>query len=169
MSITTYCIKINLIYELDILMFLSVLRRGDGFAVSVLDLMSFSCYSKRDVVHHHRCGLSPWIQRCHIQPILAGDRAWRVQSSTASEHVASWWRGGGCGIRKKGNVQKHRPPRPVVPTRCDIWGATFKQVVKPPPTKRANLFWNAFVYFYSTREEGGVRWLLARGHAADVI
>ena len=74
--------------------------RKKVFAVSALDLMSSCFYSQRDVVQH-RSRLSPWIPWCHIPPIFAGDRPWRVQSSTASEHVASWWRGGGCGIGER--------------------------------------------------------------------
>ncbi len=75
-------------------------HKRECFVVSALDLMSSCFYSEGDVVHH-RSRLSPWIPWCHIQPIFTGDRPWRVQSSTASEHVASWWRGGGCGIRKR--------------------------------------------------------------------
>lgn len=119
--------------------------QGRRFCVSAF----FFFFSEWDVVH--RCSqLSLCIPWCHIQPIFTGDRPWRVQSSTASEHVASWWRGGGCGIREKGNVQKHRLACPLV--SHTLWhpshaAGTLKQVVKPPPTERANLLWNAFVYF----------------------
>lgn len=170
MSIATYCIKnksnlwtecsprlIFLFSSSPLLCNISTSRRGRKKILLFLHqtrchpVFFFVCffYSERDVVHHCS-GLSPCIPQCHIQPIFTGDWPWRVQSSTASEHVASWWRGGGCGIGEKGNVQKHRLARLLVPTCCDIpvmLLETLKQVVKPPPTKRANLLWNVFVYF----------------------
>lgn len=48
----------------------------------------------------------------------------------------------GVETGKKGNVQKHCLARHLVSTGCDIPvmpPGTLKQVVKPPPTKRANL------------------------------
>lgn len=58
-------------------------------------------HSERGVVRH-RSRLSLRIPRCHNQPVFTSDRLWRVQSSAASEHVAGWWRGGGCGNEEKG-------------------------------------------------------------------
>lgn len=90
------------------------------FVVSALDLMSPCFYSQRDVVHSLLSLRIPW---CHIQAVFTGDRARRVQSSTASEHVASWWRGGGCGIRKRAtskSIALHvlSFPHAVTPESC---------------------------------------------------
>lgn len=62
-------------------------------------------HSKRGAVRH-RSRLSLQIPRCHNQPVFTSDRPWRVQSSAASEHVAGWWRGGGCGNGEKGQRPK---------------------------------------------------------------
>lgn len=62
-------------------------------------------HSKRGVVRR-RSRLSLHIPRCHTWPVFTSDRPWRVQSSAASEHVAGWWRGGGCGNWEKGQRPK---------------------------------------------------------------
>lgn len=62
-------------------------------------------HSKRGVVWR-RSRLSLHIPRCHTWPVFTSDRPWRVQSSAASEHVAGWWRGGGCGNWEKGQRPK---------------------------------------------------------------
>lgn len=163
MSITAYCIKnkINLIYEVNILQDSSLSlcfrpscstalaeERSQGKRFCCLELMSSCFYSKWDVVEH-RSRLSLCIPWCHIQPIFAGDPPWRVQSSTASEHVASWWRGGGCGIRKRATSKNIAlcvllfPHAVTSESRC--WN--IKTGCQAATNKRANLFWNVFVYF----------------------
>lgn len=176
MSITTYCIKINLIYELNILyssfslhplLLWTKITKGEGFAVSALDLMSSCFYSKRDVVHH-RSRLSLWIPWRHTQPILASDRPWRVQSSTASEHVASWWRGGGCGIRKRAtskNIALHVVLFPHAVT-CESCCWNIKTGCQGATNKKSKSFLKCICLFLK-QEEGG--WLLARGHAAEAL
>lgn len=82
MSILKYCIRINLIYELDwtlnILAFFflqphHLMRNHCGFFFFAVELMSSCFYSKRDAVHH-RSALSLCIPWCHIQPVFASDQ-----------------------------------------------------------------------------------------------
>lgn len=64
--------------------------------------------------------LSHRILRCHIQPVPARYRAWQVQRAASSEHVASWWRGGGCGIWKRATSKSIGPlfPHAVTSPSC---------------------------------------------------
>lgn len=75
-------------------------------------------------------------------------------------------RGGGCGFSEKGNVQKHRPPRPsrclTAPTH-----ATLKQVVRLPPTERANLLKCVCLFEEKKKKKWGA--FLAWGHAAEAL
>lgn len=52
--------------------------------------------------------LVPW-----RSPRSAPDEPWRAQKAALLQNMSrAGERGGGCGFGEKGNVQKHRPPRP---------------------------------------------------------
>lgn len=83
-----------------------------------------------------------------------------AKSSAAPEHVASWWEGRWVWIRRKGQRPKasastsFSPPNPPPPH------ATLKQVVRPPPTERANLL-KCVCLFEGKKKKWG--WLFGSG------
>lgn len=98
----THCIKIKDVWNQDwfVFMWCSSCCTARGAAVS-RDLMFPALKVRRRRAEPALPQLSLRMQRGRIQNILARCWAWRVQSSTAREHVANWWRGGGCGIMKR--------------------------------------------------------------------
>lgn len=148
----------------------SLRHKGEGFLLFLLWTWCHPVFTQRDVVHH-RSRLSLWIPWCHIPPIFAGDRPWRVQSSTASEHVASWWRGGGCGIRKRAtskNIALHVLlfPHAVTSKSC-CWN--IKTGCQAATNKKGKSFLKCICLFLKQKRRGGGGWLLARGHAAEAL
>lgn len=115
-------------------------------------------------------GLSLQISRCHIRPVFARYRPRRVQNSAASEHVASWWRGGGCGIKKRATSKSITPrvllfPHAVTSQSCSWNAKTGCQAA----TNGKSKFLLKWIYLFLT---WGVEEGLAGGHAAgafDVI
>lgn len=77
----------------------------NDFAVSVAGSVSssFSLQARRRAAS--LSAVSPHPAVPHLA-VFTSDRPWRVQSSGASEHVAGWWRGGGCGNWEKGQRPK---------------------------------------------------------------
>lgn len=157
MSITPYCIKINLIYELNIL-------QDSSFSVRV------SLSSWREITREKRLLFLLWTWChpvftlsemlftlcCHCgshgaifnpsSPVIGPDgcKAALLQNmSRAGEEEV--------GVESGKGQRPKTSPCTSSPSHT-LWhpshaAGTLKQVVKPPPTKRANLLWNVFVYF----------------------
>lgn len=103
---------------------------------------------KRDVVHR-RSRLSLWIPWCHIQPIFASDQPDGCKAAL----LQNMSRAGEEEVGVEAGKGQRPKTSPYTSSRSrTLWhpnhaAGTLKQVVKPPPTKRANLLWNVFVYF----------------------
>ncbi len=156
-----YCIKINLIYELNIL-------RDSSFSSCVSILCSST--GRRGIAREKVLLFPLWTQ-CHpvfSEMLLTVALGCRCGSGCAIFSPSSPVIGpDGCKAALLQNMSRageeevgvesgkgQRPKTsPSTSSRCHtLWhprhaAGTFKPVVKPPPTKRANLLWNVFVYF----------------------